>query len=766
MNVKRLLLSILIFLPFVLNAQGDGHTVTGRIVDPEGKPVGYVVVTIHTLDSVFVGAAVTDAEGRYGIPDAPDSYRISVQHLQYEAIEVDMNGREPADIVIAPKEIMIDDVVVRGDRPLVRVEGGILSYDMEQVAENKAVSNAYEAILEIPGIREENDRLILSGAGGLTVILNGRPTTMSYDQLVTLLKNTPVSRLESAEVMYSAPAKYHVRGAALNIVLVSGGSDKPRLQGEVGGRYSQSRYAGGGGWTSLLYTAPKISTDLMYNYSIYKSRSQEDMYSHHTLRDGSVHDIDQHTGNAYKGDSHYGRIGVDYMPDEENTLSFVYSMSLSCGAENEMYSKGNFSDSKSRYESDNTMHNFNLDYKSGIGLRVGADYTYYNAPSTQDYAETDVATGAQTSFMSRSRQRIDRFLFYGDQAHDLEKEWKLTYGGKFSFANDRSYQYYDNILGGGAYPSTRSTLEEYIYNFYAGFEKNFSEKLSLNASLTTEYYKLGGDDEWAFFPQLELSYMPSESSIWQLSFSSDNTYPGYWERQSTISYVDGYTEVHGNPYLKPEKSYMLNMQYILKSKYIFSIYYGCDPDYYGDEPYQDPDRLALISKTINWDYYQYAGLSANIPFKIGRWLDSRFYVSGSYGQDKCDQYYDLSFDNKSFSFFTSLNNTINVLADPEIKLEFMIFYQSKNTMGMYDTCDMFDINAGVKWVFAKEKAELRFRVSNIFRDSYKTKVRRLGQHLDNKYTWDTPVTLLTFSYKFGGYTEKYREEVDRSRFRQ
>ena len=47
--------------------------------------------------------------------------------------------------------------------------------------------------------------MTLVGAGNLTVILNGKPTTMDVGQLETLLRNTPVSRVEKAEVMYSAP---------------------------------------------------------------------------------------------------------------------------------------------------------------------------------------------------------------------------------------------------------------------------------------------------------------------------------------------------------------------------------------------------------------------------------------------------------------------------------------------------------------------------------------------------------------------------------
>ena len=46
------------------------------------------------------------------------------------------------------------------------------------------------------------------GTHNLSIILNGRATTMSHEQLTILLKNTPASRVEKAEIMYSTPPQY------------------------------------------------------------------------------------------------------------------------------------------------------------------------------------------------------------------------------------------------------------------------------------------------------------------------------------------------------------------------------------------------------------------------------------------------------------------------------------------------------------------------------------------------------------------------------
>lgn len=67
---------------------------------------------------------------------------------------------------------------------------------------------------------------------------------MDAGQLETLLRNTPLDRVEKAEVMYSAPPEYHVRGAVINIVLKR--SNDYSFQGEVNADYTNQYFNGGG----------------------------------------------------------------------------------------------------------------------------------------------------------------------------------------------------------------------------------------------------------------------------------------------------------------------------------------------------------------------------------------------------------------------------------------------------------------------------------------------------------------------------------------
>ncbi len=77
--------------------------------------------------------------------------------------------------------------------------------------------NVYEALTRIPGVSDTDGGIKFSG-NEVTLIINGQATTLTQEQLADSLKAMPAAQLAKAEVMLSAPARYHVRGMAINIV--------------------------------------------------------------------------------------------------------------------------------------------------------------------------------------------------------------------------------------------------------------------------------------------------------------------------------------------------------------------------------------------------------------------------------------------------------------------------------------------------------------------------------------------------------------------
>ena len=122
---------------------------------------------------------------------------------------VGMKAQAQEDVNIAYVDSLfgqLPEVMVKGERPVVKAQQGKLVYDMPRLLEQQPVSNAYEALKELPGVMEQEGDLSLGGRE-VSVIINGKVSTMSKEQLKILLESIPVSRLEKAEVMAAAPAR-------------------------------------------------------------------------------------------------------------------------------------------------------------------------------------------------------------------------------------------------------------------------------------------------------------------------------------------------------------------------------------------------------------------------------------------------------------------------------------------------------------------------------------------------------------------------------
>ena len=215
--IKRIFFSITLF--FCALNMLHAQAISGRVINRQSMPVEDANVVLQSTDSVFVDVALTDSAGYFSFGRNMGKYRLVVNHMAYHSREVECNTSSVGDIVLEQQERILDEIDVVAERPLVKVENGALAYDLEQLTRDKVVNNTYEALTKLPGVSEKEGNLILVGASSLAVIINGKPSTMSAEQVASLLKSTPVGRVEKVEVMYSAPPHYHVRGAALNIVL-------------------------------------------------------------------------------------------------------------------------------------------------------------------------------------------------------------------------------------------------------------------------------------------------------------------------------------------------------------------------------------------------------------------------------------------------------------------------------------------------------------------------------------------------------------------
>ena len=459
----------------------------------------------------------------------------------------------------------LPDVMIKGERPLATVQGSAIIYDLPRLIEKKGASNVYEALKELPGIMEQNGKLSLAGLA-TTFIIDGKVSTLSVDETTALLKALPPSKIDKVEVYYNAPAKLQARGAVVNIRLKHGGDDATPLQGELGGVWAQSHEPTFDEHGTLLLNSKKFAMDLFYQHVDQKNYTTSGFDSHHLLNDGTTHHIASFTQNRYKGYSHNVRLGMDYNFSKNHLLSLVYQLTNTSGSSQQTTTGDimSISDFKKR----TWLHNLRLDYIAPFGLKAGAELTYYHNPSHENFQST-IPTGAMQVAVD-NEQRVNRWRFYLAKEHQLKGGWGLNYGAIYTTSINHGSQNYVQVHSTTGYSplSSFTRLREENVNFYVGGDKVLGKKLSAEASLAAEYYHTLLWHEWHFYPTLNLTYRPKEGHLLQLGLSNKREYPAYWTMTPFTAYNDGgYSEITGNPYLKPSSEYQLQLLYLLQNKY-------------------------------------------------------------------------------------------------------------------------------------------------------------------------------------------------------
>ncbi|MDU6511811.1 MAG: outer membrane beta-barrel family protein, partial [Parabacteroides sp.] len=684
------------------------------------------------------------------------------------------------------KDYQLAEITVKGERPQVKLEGGKLTYDVPQLMKDKTATNAFEIIKDLPGLIERNDNLELVGASRLNIILNGQLTTMSADQLIQLLKTMPASRVEKAEVMYNAPAKYNVKGALLNVVLSKNESETPSWQGETGVDYTQYRHAGGDAHVNLLYTNKGFSIDFLLNGNKRRDVMGEDMLARHTLNSGMT-EISQHNRALVHVNRGTVRLGMDYTFANEDKLSLAYYLKGDKVLSDrdaftsylDLSKPENKSESTSLVRDDghSAIHNIRLQYDGHAGISAGADFTRYHSPSVLDYQDTN---GSRTDMINNTRQDVSRWSVFLNKTHSFASGWGLNYGVHGGYASSKNYSEYLYDQGAG-YEMDEEALEdntqkEYIVDIFAEVSKSFGERFSATVGLKGEYFKsdyassrenMNLWNEGALFPTVSLSYTFSPRHILQFDISSDKTYPGYWQVSPQVTPLNSYSEVAGNPLLKPYRTYEGQMVYIFRQKYMLVAFCEYTPDYFAQLPYQSDTELKTVFRFENMDYSLEAGLAVIIPFNVGRFWNSRITLRGWRMQEKNDNFHGISYNREAYLGLAHMSNTFNLCDKPNLKMTIDGQYVTPGAIqGIYDLGSMYEISAGLKWTFLNDRASLTLKGDDIFASSIPRtiKINQGNQWSRMRKLNDERCLKLSFVWKFGGYKEREHDSIDTSRF--
>ena len=657
----------------------------------------------------------------------------------------------------------LPEVMVKGSRPIVKAERGMLSYNMPLLLKQLPADNAYEALTRIPGISDATGSISFSG-NEVTLIVNGQATTLTQEQLTERLKAMPAAQLAKAEVMLSAPARYHVRGMAINIVTKDYAGTN-QLSGQIIGGMRQNKYANEFGNLYLSLQRGKFGLDAQYKYVNGNSYGESSRIANHPLGNNRVYYNDE-TGQKSFGITHDYRLGMNYAFSKNHRLDVAYTghWDKTCSNSNTTGS----SISGMHHDSHEYLHNVDVNYALPFGLTLNGSYTYYRTPQQQALDGTmhtdESMPETERNLTSGSEQTINKWMFTADQTHSLSHGWGLSYGVKGQFTSNKSYQTTID-KDGTIQPNGTSSVDnnERIWNIYAGFSKQINKALSLEASVAAEQYHSPIWDKWRVYPTLNALWNVNDNHLLNLSFSSNSEFPTYWSTMSSVFYSSTYTEIHGNPDLKPFSYYNVNLMWQIKRRYTLMAFASLKPDYFVQLPYQTTERMAVIMKETNFDYSNSYGLQASVIFNAGKWLNGNVFAVGTYKHDKNSNFFDLPFNRKKLSVILGGTASIKLCQTQDLRLILNPFYQTKAIQGVYDISPVFRMNAKLQWSSHDGKWGLRLNGSNIFNNLYDTRSVQGNQDYRMKINYNWASVTFAVIYKFGGYKEKNVKAVDTSR---
>lgn len=630
--------------------------VGGSVVDSEGAPVASAaVVAADAASGAFLQHDITTPEGRFSLM-VKGNIRLFVSSLGYEQYESGIISIEgdavlPA-IVLAADDIVIDDVVVVGERqsPAIRTENGKLIFTPNN-SSTLAGSSALEVLKRTPGVFVDGENNIsIGGRGSVLVILNGRQTYMQRDELVALLKATPSAAVTSVEVINSPSARYDAEGSGgiININMNRRSTDGFFLSLNNGLSYWENLRENTE--LSVSYANEKFNLTANYNHAFGHYNMD---YGMHRFQDGR--EYWSPTDDTEKRKTIAGNIAAEYAFNDRHTLGGRVDVNTLFGpgwtstmTEIRDAATGNLEQtlygSNDYYSQKGNRYGANLYYtarpREGESYTVDLNYAWFDGGSgnmqPNKYVAADGTVLQDNLYKSVNSRNIHIYAVAFDQQHQL---WsgELKSGAKYSSVNaDNGFRFYDATDGAEVVDEKQSNdfrYRERIAAAYLLYSRSIGERLSLEAGVRGEYTlsdgllrTIGGagDEDnsrnyFNIFPSLGLNWQVGEGHTLAFNYASRIDRPAYQDLNPFEYLLDELSSWKGNPFLKPQKTHQTTLSYTRKRTVLTASY-----SYMKDFKTQITDTVAsgkVVMTPRNIGRQQRVSLNLYQGVNVTRWWE-------------------------------------------------------------------------------------------------------------------------------------------------
>lgn len=195
----------LIFLMILTLGYSQTTNLSGSIMSEDGQAIEFAnILLLNASDSILVKGTISDSTGNYFLEAVKEGeYLISATLIGYETeytesfiVNPMLKSKKIPDIIVQEGSVNLDEVVVSGQKPFMelKIDRLVMNVENSPVA---AGNNALELLIKAPGVNlDQQGNLSLKGKQGVLVMIDGKNTYMSTEEVIRLLETMGANDIE------------------------------------------------------------------------------------------------------------------------------------------------------------------------------------------------------------------------------------------------------------------------------------------------------------------------------------------------------------------------------------------------------------------------------------------------------------------------------------------------------------------------------------------------------------------------------------------
>ena len=801
-SLRAILFFILFSVTIPVFAQRDKPatgSVFGKLADGNKGAVSYATVTLLRTDSSVVNGDLSKDDGSFSIaPTGLGSFLVHVESVgiasKWLAVTVtaDAPDKNLGTIVLTSTESKLKDVSVIGEKPIMELKVDKKVFNVEKNT-TTAGGSATDVLQNVPSVSVDADGTVnLRGKSDVTILIDGKPSTLLGSDVQSALQSLPASSIESVEVITNPSAKYDAQGTSGIINIITKKDGRFGMNGNLTlGAGTNDKYNG-----NLGLNARKGKWNVFLNSSARQNITYNDVYTDRTnSKIDSSYRTFEHVPRHFNG--FFNTVGASFDPDKYNSFTLTENINdMMFGfkdySNNNTYGGTSFGGPvvDSQFRISNFAVNIfslssSLDYKRKFKkkdeeLSVDATYAHTDFNRTQDYTTVntpDLSTNPiiEHSPATGSNSTANVWADYTDPL--FTKHGKLGLGFKSQFYNFTSSNNPLVSNAGGAYVPDYTLLSDYNYSqqthaVYANWNDQLG-KFSYQAGLRVEDAVYDGNGLLAsngpgkdtsfhnsffnFFPSAFVSYQLANQQSIYLNYSRRTNRPGFMQLLPFVDLSNPGTVNTGNPALIPEFINNIEFSYSKADNrgdnYILSAYYAytenliekiTTPLSAEQAAHYGVPQSDLLAQPVNIASGTTYGLEGTGHFQIIPIWDATLNVNFFQNQLIVPKADSLLSNNSGFTWFGKINT--NLKLPKNFSFQVNANYESPKVVTQGTLRETYWVDVALKKGFWKNKATLVLNCSDIFNTH--TSFINYGYETINRVR-ETRIGNITFTYRFG-----------------